>query len=188
MREPAPDPGDTEQGRRELGDSVLPDARDEERDERDRQRREDPGQEPRHAAELRSEQRQHETGVAAEHHRVQPPRHPVEPVEREEPAYERQGEEPPAARPDDPEYERQEDQRDQDSREERIHARSRAPKRRLRIAYSSTAARRSSASKSGQSVSVKTSSAYAASQRRKFESRSSPDVRTRRSTSPSSGA
>ena len=44
MREPAPDPGDTEQGRRERGDSVLPDARDEERDERDRQRREDPGE------------------------------------------------------------------------------------------------------------------------------------------------
>src|SRR6476620_3427227 len=98
MREPAPDPGDTEQGRRELGDSVLPDARDEERDERDRQRREDPGQEPRHAAELRSEQRQHETGVAAEHHRVQPPRHPVELVEREEPAYERRAKshQPPA--------------------------------------------------------------------------------------------
>ena len=81
-----------------------------------------PGEEPGQPAELRTEQRQHQPGIAAEHHRVQPPRHPVELVEREEPAYEREREQPPAAYPDDPQHDRQEDQRDEDPRDERAHA------------------------------------------------------------------
>ena len=100
-------------------------------------------------------------------------------------ADEREPEEPPAAEVDEPDDERQEDRRHEDAGEQGAH---RAPNRRPRLAYSSTAARSRSSPKSGQSVSSKTSSAYADCQSRKFEIRCSPEVRITRSGSGSSGA
>src|SRR5205823_2794512 len=61
------------------------------------------------------------------------------------------------------------------------------PNRRLRRWYSMIASNRSLRRKSGHSTSVKTSSLYAISQRRKFEMRYSRDVRTTRSGSGASG-
>src|SRR5262249_28778545 len=86
---------------------------------------------------------------------------------------------------DDPDDERQQDGCDQDARGEGAHL---APNLRPRRAYSSTAAPSRSSPKSGQSVSSKTSSAYADCHRRKFEIRCSPDVRITRSGSGTRGA
>src|SRR5207237_5402515 len=61
----------------------------------------------------------------------------------------------------------------------------RPPKRRSRVRKSFTAAARSFAVKSGHIVSVNHSSAYADSHKRKSDSRCSPPVRIRRSTSGS---
>ncbi len=87
-----------------------------------------------------------------------------------------EAEQPPAAEPEKAEDERQADDRDEYPRGEVAHCGRRSlidhvhlpPNLRLRRAYSSIAARNSSGPKSGQSVSVKTYSAYADCQRRKF--------------------
>src|SRR5919197_2066924 len=94
-------------------------------------------------------------------------------------------EQPPAAEVDEPEDERQPDGPDEQPRDERTH---RPPKRRRRLAYSSSAERSSSFPKSGHRVSTNTSSAYADCHRRKLEIRCSPDVRMTRSGSGISGA
>src|SRR5690606_30662051 len=62
-----------------------------------------------------------------------------------------------------------------------------APKRRSRLAYSRHASHNFLRSKSGKSVSWKTNSAYADCHNRKFEVRSSPEGRRKRSTSGISG-
>src|SRR6266540_525073 len=62
------------------------------------------------------------------------------------------------------------------------------PKRRSRDAYEASAASRSRTEKSGHSTGVAHISAYATSQSRKLETRSSPPVRTSRSGSGCSGA
>src|SRR3954469_23615832 len=102
-----------------------------------------------------------------------------------------QGGERPAAEEQEPDDQRQENDGGRDARQKiaifighRI-ARTCAlvlPKRRSRFWKSSTATRRSSSPKSGQSVSVRWISAYASCQRRKFETRTSPLVRTSNSS------
>src|SRR2546421_515556 len=72
-----------------------------------------------------------------------------------------------------------------DAGDQRTH---RPPNLRRRLAYSSIAARNSFGPKSGHRVSTKTNSAYADCHSKKFERRSSPDVRITRSGSGISGA
>ena len=116
------------------------------------------------------DQRQHEPEVAGDHDRPQRARHRVELVQREQPDDAGEHAQPPAAEPDDPEHERQADQRRRapatrgcsDRRHRDVGKRGqRPPKRRLRRAYTAERVSRRCASgpKSGQSVSTKTSSA-----------------------------
>ena len=68
-----------------------------------------------------AEQREDEAEVAREHERAQLPRDPVELVQRDEAAGEREPEEPPAAEVDDADDEREQDRDDRDPRPERAH-------------------------------------------------------------------
>ena len=125
-------------------------------DEGEEERREDPAEHPLETTELQAEKRHDEPEIATEDERPQPAPHDVQLVEREQAARQREPEQPPAAQIDEPDDERQEQRCDEDPREQGIH---RAPNRRPRLAYSSTAARSRSSPKSGHSVSSKTSSA-----------------------------
>src|SRR5204863_880444 len=185
VREPEADPGRAEHGSRDTDGQRLAGFGDAFQQERERERRQETAEHPDRAAELGAEQRQDEPGVTGENERPQRPGDRVQLVQRNQPADHCKEPEPPAAEPGEPEDRRQADDRDQDPRPERAH---RPPKRRLLPAYAASACSSSSLPKSGQSVSVKTSSAYASCQSRKLEMRSSPEVRISRSGSGSSGA
>src|SRR5207342_1476818 len=184
-REPSADPHDAQQRRAEGGGRRRPRVRQPEEDEREEERRKQASEEPGNAAELHAEQGEGESDVTGENERAELTCEEVELVQGDEPAGESQAEEPPVAEVDDADAERQKDRDDEKPGDERRH---RAPNRRCRLAYSSSARRKSSARKSGHSTSVNTSSEYADCQRRKFETRCSPDVRIIRSGSGSSGA
>src|SRR4029079_14061155 len=139
--------------------------RDKEEEEREHERCEEAADHPLDAAELRPHERTDAAAVAGEHERTQGPRHRVELVQRNDAPERDEREQPPAAEPERAEHDRRTDRHDQQARQE---AAQRPPKRRRRLAYSATAARRSSGPKSGQSLSVKTSSEYASCQSRKF--------------------
>ena len=185
VAEPERDPGGAEHRRGDRDRGRLARLGDAVEQEREQQREDEAAEHPRRPAELRAEQRRERARVAGEHERPQPARHHVELVQRDERRDEREAEEPPAAQPDEPEHDGHADDRDEEPRDELVH---RPPNRRRRLAYSSSACRSSASPKSGQSVSTKTSSAYASCQRKKFERRSSPEVRISRSGSGRSGA
>src|SRR4051812_5936652 len=101
----------------------------------------------------------------------------------------------PTRHQQDPEHDRRREDPDEDHR--RVDRRGhralpkishQRPKRRSRFAYDSRAASRSVTEKSGHRTCVAHISEYATSQSRKFETRSSPPVRIRRSGSGWSGA
>ncbi len=154
--DPRSHPRDAEQRDAERRRRGLPHSPEAVDDEREHEGREQPAEHPLDPAELEPEQRRDEAEVAPEHERPKLARHHVQLVEREQAADEREPEQPPATEVDEPDDERQEDRRHEDTREQGAH---RAPNRRPRLAYSSTAARSRSSPKSGQRVSSNTSSA-----------------------------
>ena len=178
VREPAADPDDAHDRHRESRDGVLAAARDEEDEQcrgdgREHARRA-PTSARRAARRAASAPRRH----TPEHDRPEPRAIAYSSWSARRP--------PRRARPNShqppsqtmPEDEREQHRRDGDAGEKRAHEAVRGAEAPLPRRVRLDAARRSSAPKSGQSVSVKTSSAYAASHSRKFESRSSPEVRT----------
>src|SRR3990172_4034123 len=183
--ESAPDPQNAEQRRAEGGRRGRPRVREPEDEERAEQRGEHPAEEPGNAPELDAQEREGEAHVSREHERTELPGDPVELVQGDDPARDRETEQPPASEIDEADDERQQNRHNHEARHERGH---RAPNLLRRCSYSSRAARSSSGPKSGHSASRKTSSEYADCQRRKFEMRCSPEVRMTRSGSGSSGA
>ena len=120
--EPAGHPDDAEHRRPHRaceGRSCVGDPEDEERED---ERAADAGEEPGCAAELRAEENEHEAGVPAEHERSEPARDHVELVEGEDPADQREREEPPVAEPDQVEHHRQQGGADENARPEGVHA------------------------------------------------------------------
>src|SRR5581483_1116135 len=142
---------------------------------------------PGDAAELRAGEREQRADVAGRRERAERPCQQPVLVQRDDCPERCEREQPPAADVDRAEHDRQRRRRDEEARDGVAHSYL-PPNRRLRCAYSASAWRRSRASKSGQSRSTKTSSAYASCQSMKFDTRSSPLVRISRSGSGSSGA
>ena len=156
MREPEPDPPGAEHGDRHGDRRRLPRAAEALDQEGQGQGRHEAGHGPVELSERSSQEAGQRTEIAGQHDRPQGPSHPEELVQRDHRGDRDQPEEPPAAQVDEPEDNRQPDDRDHDPRQESAH---RPPKRRCRCAYSVTARRRSSSPKSGQSRSTNTSSA-----------------------------
>src|SRR6266550_2301852 len=153
-------------------------------DEGEHERREETAEQPYDSSLLRAEKREQRARVDRGGERPQRPRGGHELVHGDTRRDGEEREQPPASEPQHAEHERQADRRDQQTGGEIGHL---PPNLRRRRAYSSIAVRSSSGPKSGQRVSVKTYSAYADCQRRKFEMRRSPDVRMTRSGSGISG-
>src|SRR5436190_4589509 len=162
------DPGDPEHGDRDRNGHRLPSLRNTLEDEGQRNRGQKAGRHPRDAAQLGTEQAQHEARESGQDEWAERSRHSIELVQRDQPAGQRERPEPPAAEVHQSKHGGEQDSADDDPRPERAHL---PPKRRSRLAYSISAARSSASPKSGQGVSTKTSSAYASCQSRKFEIR-----------------
>ena len=170
--------------------------------EREPERAEQRAERPRRRAHLDREQDADEARVAGDADRPQGLRHRVELVQRDDTGDEHEREQPPVAEPERARGRAAARSAATSRREARFVSDGcgrgvgrgailvgcgwsvighRPPKRRRRLAYSASACCRSRGPKSGQSLSTKASSAYASCQSRKFETRSSPDVRMSRS-------
>src|SRR5581483_10799816 len=123
--------------------------------EREHETRQDAADHPADSGQLRAEQAERSADVACRRERRKRPREQPVLVQRDHRRDHDDGEEPPAAEVDGAENDRQQRERDEDARKPVTH---RPPNLRRRDAYSARAWRRSRSSKSGQSLSTKTSS------------------------------